>query len=63
LIIEKIEWINVEIKHREEYDKQPLKTFTSTTKFGYVPNGRNTRSQDCKCRNVGSEWWGYFNCL
>jgi hypothetical protein len=63
LNIEKIKWTKVETKHHEEYEKQPLKTFTSTTKCGYVPNGRKRRSQDYRYRDVCSEWWGYSNRL
>jgi hypothetical protein len=54
LIVEKIEWTNVETKCHKEYDKQPLKTLTSTTKFGYVPNGRNKKFQDYRCRYASS---------
>ncbi len=63
LIIEKFEKINVETKCHDAYEKQPPKTFTSTTGFGYVPDGRNRRFQDCRCRDANNEWWGYFNCL
>jgi hypothetical protein len=31
--------VNVETKHLKEYDKQPLRTFRNTTKFGYEPDG------------------------
>jgi hypothetical protein len=30
--------------------KQPLKTLTSTTRFGHVPNGRNKIFQDYRCK-------------
>ncbi len=56
MIIENIEWTNVETKHHKEYDKQPLKTFTSTTKFGYVLDGRKKRFQDYGCKYVGNHW-------
>ncbi len=35
--------------------KQPLKTFTSTTRFGYVPNGKNKRFQYHRCKDACSE--------
>ncbi len=35
--------------------KQPLKTLTSTTRFGYVPNGKKKRFQNYKCRYACSE--------
>jgi hypothetical protein len=38
LNIEKIKWTNVETKCHEEYEKQPLKTLTNTTIYGYVPD-------------------------
>ncbi len=63
LNIEKIKWTNVETKCHEKYEKQPLKTLTNTTIYGYVPDGRKKRSRDSRCRYVGSEWWGYFNYL
>jgi hypothetical protein len=44
--------VNVETKHPKEYDKQPLKTFRSTTKFGYGPDGRTKRFQDYRCRDA-----------
>ncbi len=34
--------------------KQPINTFTNTTRFGCVPNGRKRRFQDCKCKDVGN---------
>jgi len=37
-------------------NKQPLKTFMSTTKFGYVPACRKKIFQNCRCRNVSSHW-------
>jgi hypothetical protein len=40
----------------KKYDKQPLKTLMRTTKFGYVPNGRNKKFQNCKCKYVSSHW-------
>jgi hypothetical protein len=46
--------VNVETKSHEEYEKQPLKTLTSTTRCGYVPNGRKKRFQNYRCRDVGS---------
>ncbi len=57
--------VNVETKHPKEYDKQPLKTFRSTTKFGYGPDGRTKRFQDYRCRDASLviEWWGYSYCL
>ncbi len=60
-----LKWILVEVKHlkwllkklnelmlrqKTMNLKQPLKTLTSTTKFGYVPNGRKKKYQDCRCR-------------
>jgi hypothetical protein len=41
LIIEKIEWTNVETKRYEI--EATIKNFLSTTKFGYVLNGRKRR--------------------
>ncbi len=63
LIIEETKSINVETKFHDEYKKQPLKTFTSTTRFGFVPDGRNKRFQDYRCKDASNEWWGYFNHL
>ncbi len=69
-IMQVLKWILVEVKHfnwllkklnelmlrqKTMNLKQPLKTLTSTTKFGNVPNGRKRKSQDCKCRNASSE--------
>jgi hypothetical protein len=48
--------VNVETKSHKKYEKQPLKTLTSTTRFGNVPNGRNKRFQDCRCRDVSNHW-------
>ncbi len=35
--------------------RQPLKTPTNTTKFGYVPNGRKKRYQTYRCKDACSE--------
>jgi hypothetical protein len=48
--------VNVETMSHKKYDKRPLKTFTSTTRFGYVPNGRKKRFQDYRCRNISNCW-------
>ncbi len=48
--------VNVETKSHKKYDKQPLKTLTNTTKFGYVPNGRKEKFQDCKCKYASNHW-------
>jgi hypothetical protein len=65
-----LKWICVEVKHfnwllkklnelmlrqKTMNLKQPLKTLTSTTKFGYVSNGRKRKFQDCRCRDASSE--------
>jgi hypothetical protein len=47
--------VNLEIKSHTKYEKKPLKTPTSITKIGYVPNGRKKRFQDYRCGNVGSQ--------
>jgi len=56
LINEKIKWTNVETKCHKEYEKQPLKILTSTTRFKYVPNGRKKKFQNCRCRDASSHW-------
>jgi hypothetical protein len=48
--------VNVETMSPKEYDKQPLKTLMRTTRFGYVPNGRNKKFRNCKCKYVNSHW-------
>jgi hypothetical protein len=54
LIVEKIEWTNVESMYHKEYEKQPLKTLTSTTRFGCVPYGEKKRFQDYRCSFVNN---------
>jgi hypothetical protein len=69
-IMQVLKWILAEVKHlnwllkksnelmlkqRAMNLKQPLKTLTSTTRFGYVPNGRKRRSQDYRLRDACSE--------
>jgi len=62
-ILDKIKHLNWLLKKMNELIlklkamnlKQQLNTITSTTRFGYVPNGRKKRSQDYKCWYVGSE--------
>jgi hypothetical protein len=48
--------VNVETNSHKKYDKQPLKTLTSTTIFGYVPNGKKERFQHYRCRDASSHW-------
>jgi hypothetical protein len=54
--------VYVETRSRREYDKQPLKTPTSTTKFGYFPNGSKEKFEDYRCKAI-IEWRGSSNCL
>jgi hypothetical protein len=36
----------------------------STTRFGYVPNGKKKKFQDYRRRDVDHHWMmGIFNCL
>jgi hypothetical protein len=51
--LKKIEWTNIETKHHEI--EVTTKNSSSTTKFGYVPNGRKRRSQDYRSKDVGNE--------
>jgi hypothetical protein len=51
LIIENLK-VNVETKHLKGHEKQPLKTFRSTTKFGYGCDGKAQRFQDYRCRDA-----------
>jgi hypothetical protein len=46
--------VNVEAKSHKKYEKQPLKTFMSTTIFGYVFYGRKKRFQNYRCRDTCS---------
>jgi hypothetical protein len=48
--------VNVETNSHKNYEKKPPKTLESTTRCGYVLDGRNKIFQDSMCRYVGSRW-------
>jgi len=58
LLVETIK-CDVDTNSHKEYDKRSLKTLMSTTKFGYVLDGRKKRVQDYRCKdpsNGGISW-------
>jgi len=48
--------VNIETNNHKKYDKHPLKTLTSTTIFGYVPNNGKGKNQNYRCRDASIHW-------